>query len=521
MFQLILKKHYPLIIFVCAYLLFGLFMFRRLPVTNDEEYRYSRGADLLHHFTSDNLNQFKILNQPNVNNFVYSGYTVVLNLFIPGLYYDYFHLLNFIFALPIFIVVYLLVYDFSKNKFVATGACLSLALFPGFSGHIGINTEDIPFAISYLIAIYAIIHLSVGNLSANNVVSRDTPAFSSKRTLPRIFLLGLLFGFSQSLRQVGFTLYIILVAHDVFYFKGNIRAVLQRMWEYFFIFVIANFFMVITWPNFAINYFRNMYLYLVLGKDYSLWNHQILFMGQLIDKYQRPFYYLPLLQLITYPVYILLFFILSLFLAKRLLKNRTYFVLFFTFMLNYLMYFLLKPVIYDGIRHYLFLAPILVIMASICFIEFISLVKNIWVKRFTFVIVLLGFALSAYKTFVMFPYEYFYFNELSRVFGNPYVQFDSDYFAATYKDAALWIRDTYVANMIPAIKPTVYSCDGAFEVSYYSKGKFYITTNRAKADLIICDYKSMLTRNYTGDIIHKVVVDDNILNFVLKVTPTK
>lgn len=497
-----LKKHYPLILFVCFYILFGFLTYKLLPITNDEQYRYQRGRELLAHFTKANFNQFALLDQPNVNNFIYSGYTAFLNFLAPQFHYEAFHFLNYLFALPIFVIAYAFVYLFSKNRYLAIGACVLLVLSPNFFGQLGINPADAPFATFYLASLFAIA------VSPPNKLSK-----------PHVILLGVLFGITQSLRQIGFTLYLILIIFDLYSFSGSLKArarnVLRNFWKYLLIFIVANFVMVVTWPNFAINYFRNLYLYLTLGSNYYLWDHKLLFMGELLTKYQRPFYYLPLLQLITYPIAVIMFFLLSLGIFKKLAKNKYYFILFAAVLTNYVLYFALSPVLYDGIRHYLFLAPPVTLMAVMAFSELMRLAGFRFAKVFATALVLFSLTFGAYKTYTTFPYHYIYFNEIGRIFGNPYQKFDSDYFSATYRDAALWIRNVYLGNKKPAKPVKVYSCDVAFATDYYSYSLYTTTINRSEADLIICDYKNMLERQYKSNVLYRVVVDGNVLNFVI------
>src|SRR5258708_22670916 len=135
-----IKKHYLIVIFIFVYVVFAAGIFRQLPTTNDEEYRYLRGKELLNHFVKENFNQYALLRQPNQDNFIYSGYTVILNAFIPAIRYEYFHLLNFLFTLPLFIGVYIFFYAFSKSTYFSILTVLAQVFTPGFFGHVGINS---------------------------------------------------------------------------------------------------------------------------------------------------------------------------------------------------------------------------------------------------------------------------------------------------------------------------------------------------------------------------------------------
>lgn len=488
-----IRKHYPILLFVIGYIVFGLLIYKSLPITNDEQYRYSRGKELLNHFTRSGFNQFALFDQPNADNFIYSGYALVLNIFNPNFYYEHFHLLNYLFAFPLFLTTYVFMYLYSKNTYVSIGTVGVLIAFPSFFGHVGINPADIPFALLYLLALLVMrVFLPVEN------------------KIYRLLILGVVIGIAQSLRQVGLSLYLILVIYDLYLSGWKINNLQAKIWEFLVVFIVANFIMVITWPNFAINYFRNLFLYVSLGKNYLLWDHKLLFLGEFLDKYQRPFYYLPLLQLITYPIYILPFFTYALVFCKKLFRDKSYFLLITAILVNYLMYFVLNPVLYDGIRHYLFIIPPIVILSAMAFTELIKLRKNIAV--ICLVLVIFGILNGFYRTYSMFPYHYMYFNHIAKIFGNPYQMFDTDYFSTTYTQASKWIRDFYPKTN--SLK--IYACDASFTVDYYSYKSFVTTIDRSSADLIICDYKNLLNRGYQGEALYQVTVGGNVVNTVLK-----
>ncbi len=265
-----LKQHWPLMAFCLAYLISSLVTYKQFAITSDEEYRYSYGKQLLQHFTNPDSQDLTI--SPKVEPQIYYFYTAVLNYFNPHFYYEQFHLLNMLLALPIFIASYWLMFLAFKKPFLAILAPLSLLITPSFSGQIPGNPIDVPFATAYLCSLLVI------------YATKD-----SKITAAKIFILGLSFWLTQSLRPLGFTIYAVYIFFNlvVAYQNGvkpRLADITERLWNLILIFLVANFFMVITWPYLGINYFRNLTDILIMSSKYSLWSNQILFLGQFIHR---------------------------------------------------------------------------------------------------------------------------------------------------------------------------------------------------------------------------------------------
>ena len=496
--------HYPLYIFLIFYIALALTTYKTFPIANGEEYRILRGKETLDHFFSGEFKE-KLL-QPVPNYFMYNLYPMVMILLNPNFYYEWFHLFNLLFASVGFIATYALAVRMSNRVWIRSAVLIALLLSPRFFGELGINPVDMPFMVFYLLSILAILKFG----------RHSTEHWST-------LLLGILFGITQGLRQIGFGVYILLIISDLYdRYSGQEFALKTRLLKYIYIFIIANFFMLITWPNFAINFFSNYAWYLFIGSKFYLWDFGLLFFGNFLTNDQRPWFYLPFFQLITYPIYILMLFLPTAFFFKKLIKNKTYFILSVVLIFNYFLYLVLKPVLYDGIRHFLFLVPIIVLLAITNLELILSALKNKFTKVAIFFLIAINLlALVAY-TLKEYPYHYPYFNKIAFIFGNPYKLFESDYSNTKYREASEWIRDEYLkdesvyshSDLKSMLK--VYACDNAFALDYFSHKKFLSVIQKEKANLIVCDYRNLKQSGYEGEIIKEFYLNGYDVLYVMK-----
>ena len=515
-----LKTHYIIYIFTLVFIIYAFLTYKTIPIGNGEEYRLLRGQETLDHLLNGQFKE-KLL-QPIPNYFLYNLYPMILVALNPNFYYEWFHLMNLLFSSLAFVATYFLTFRTTNSTKAGIFSVLALVLFPRFFGQLGFNPIDMPFAVFYLWSLLAILQFSKKSVNHWSIL-----------------VLGILFGITQGLRQLGFTIYFLLVLSDLWEFlkssqhsqaitrqKSALKVIkqfiAQHYLKYIYIFIIANFFMLITWPNFAINFYKSYVWYLFVGSNFYLWDFGLLFFGEFLQNSQRPWYYLPFFQLIMYPVYISALFLLGLRYFPRLLKNKTYFLLFSALVINYILYFVLNPVLYDGLRHFLFFIPIFVVIA----VTHLHQILQVWVKTpakkfVTIILVFIGMLPSLVFTIKEYPYHYAYFNKIAYVFGNPYELFESDYANTSYRKASEWIRNEYLkdesvySHINPKKMLRVYACDNAYAVDYYSHKKFITEINREKADLTICDYRNLKQSGYTGEIIKSFSLGGSDILFIL------
>ena len=134
------------------------------------------------------------------NYFSYSGfYPMILFTLNKDKSLERYHLLNILFSLGIFISLYALLYHYYRDQKKAILGPIFLFLTPRFIGHIPANPKDIPFAVMYFISCTSIYFFA-----------------SSKKTLTKLLVIGLLIGLTQNVRVAAITLYIILFLFDTY-----------------------------------------------------------------------------------------------------------------------------------------------------------------------------------------------------------------------------------------------------------------------------------------------------------------
>jgi len=253
------------------------------------------------------------------------------------------------------------------------------------------------------------------------------------------------------------------------------------------------------------------------------WEGKVLYQGYIYSPNALPWHYGFFYLFSTIPTIVLIFFIFgfytlirSLIIRENLFKN--YLLLFWIFLRPFLD--LLPGIIrYDGVRHYLFvLPPILVIAAQglVFFCDYLqNKFKNLRNGHIT-IVYLAVFTSMLWQFVIVFPYGDVYFNELARLKYGPHLEnnFDFDYWGSSYKEAISWINDNattkssfcvaiadHLIQLYPIRPDLIYSCDK--KTNYlivltrkaylpadldnfynYHKSKPVFTVTREKSDLV-------------------------------------
>jgi len=367
------KTHFLLILFMCVYIVFALVTYKTYGITADESYRYNRGSELLQHFLTSKPLQTTIM--PTIEPDLFSFYTLTLNVLNPRNYYEIFHLLNMLFATSVLVAIYCIVYTYSKNPLFSILGPIFTILTPNFSGHFPANPIDIPFACALVGGFFLTYYFRKTQFSFYKIIS-----------------LGIIFWLVQCLRPLGFQIYLIYVLMAFVYkektqsWKSFITVELKTL---VLIFIIANFLMVITWPYIAINYFKNLPALLIENASYSKWDNLIFFMGRYLQHTERPWYYLFIYILFTLPVYILGLAGFSLVNRRNNLKLMVLLIL----GLNFGLYLILQPVIYNGMRHFLFIVPFFIVLACFGLWDLLHLSISVNFKKVIIAILLVSISL--------------------------------------------------------------------------------------------------------------------------------
>jgi len=498
-----LYTHYLLLILLVVYFLFALFTYKDYGISADEKNEYYLGSLLQKDFFDHTAftTEPRLLKSPHLK-YYYHLYPMILSILNFKGYYEWFHLLNMLFASVIIVAAYALFYFeyrnmYTKAKYLACIAPLVILLTPQFLGHIPINPKDMPFAVMYFVSI-ALIYIFNRQQKFGLVT--------------KCIILGLVFGFTQSLRIIGYSVYVLyifdLLTNKQLFTK---QTIVKKLLELVYVGLIAQLFMYLTFPYLRENIFNIFTLAANAGR-FSPWDRDVLYMGTFITRDQRPWHYVVVYILLTTPVIITA---LHFYALNYLKKNALVRLLMVAICINIGLYLAVHPIIYNGLRHFLFLLPLIAATAALVIAQTL---RSHHFAKFAYTALFVPVFLHMV---MLHPYQYAYFNLVASTIFDVEKTFETDYWGIAYKEATQqvlrYIEKNNVANDAPtsaSIIPKVYPCNVAYAVSYYAQGKVTIVNKSKDADIIICDAQEEFRRQHNQNIIGIVSRQDLVLNTI-------
>lgn len=505
-----LKNRIPLFIFLACYLIFALITYKHYGITVDERDVYLRGKLFYTKVRGDDKvlqKDFVIKEETRENDMLFYN-----NAYAAGLYmlndsesYEIYHLENLFFASLIFIVLYEIILRSIKSKWLALMSIIFLAFTPRFFGDIPSNPKDIPFAIFYFLSL-ALIFLSL--------------KWEEKL---RIIILGISFGITQGNRIIGYSIYpvflifrLILLIQEA---RSNNKDILKKiatfLLEIFIIFLIGYLVHIFTLPYLGADPFNHFLQIIKISKSYP-WAGTYLMFGKSFFAQKPQIFYLPVWVFITTPLFIL---ILASFLSYKQYKNRVFTLFFISFVVNFVIYFMVRPVLYDGLRHMVFLIPQIVVLSIFGFKTILES-KNPILKNLGIVLISTNIFLVGVQYIKLHPYEYVYFNEVVGGLKGARGEFETDYWGASYKEAANWIIDHATREQPYVIgtcgnQEAVISAFNLKNVEAHIEGISDFSSN--KYDYMICWERFNENKKVQGKIIYTVSREGVPLTYVYEI----
>lgn len=436
-FEKNLENRKSLFIFLGLYCLYCLTTYRHFGVTWDEFETYINAGQWLKYYlglpnelSASNLDFVK---DCQTHNYFNSALVRVLS-FSKTILPDRIHLVNMLLGIPLFWFAYELMRSCFKDGRLALIGPLVLFMTPRLLGDLPANPKDAPFAVAYFASLSAMV---LGQEWINS------------RFLQSV-LLGVFFGLTLSYRIIGFTLFPIYIAFRVYDGCFNEKTVTWKNWwkwlgneslYFLIILLISQLLLCLLWPFIGEDYFHHLWIVLSASKNFD-WDKKILFMGQWYQPLNHfLWYYLPVWILIVTPIFILGFSFFSFLRFKTLVKHKAYFLITFALAFNLALYFLLKPEIYNGLRHYLFIIPMVSFLGCLGLADFFQTVR--WKPALFIIGILLTANVISVATDMvrLFPYDYIYFNEFVGGVKGADGKFETDYWGASLREATEWLRD--------------------------------------------------------------------------------
>ncbi|MGH7657492.1 MAG: ArnT family glycosyltransferase [Gemmatimonadales bacterium] len=399
-------------------------------------------------------------------------------------------------------------------------AALILLLNPVFYGHAPNNPKDIPFAALSVASLYYIV-----------VAIRHMP-----RLPPGLVIkLGIAIGLTLGIRIIGLTLLLYLGGAFLLWLLFQLlparaeplkdvtpqRAVPAFAGRFAAVAALAILTMLPWWPSLQVNPLSHLRETLRLVWHFP-WNLPVLFEGRQIPAGDLPWYYLPKSLLISLPEFYLLLLLAGLVLGILMLVRRgshyrpydserwiAGILLAVAVLFPAGSQILRGALVYDGWRHFLFIAPVLAVALGWILSALIGRSSPGWLKYPVAALVAASMLLTAYEMIRLHPYQSIYYNH---VFGGGVREaaqsYETDYWGSSYKEGVEWIQRHYDGgDTAQSLK--VASCSHQLSTTHYltEPGFEYVGTFdhlREHPDLFLATTRWNCHERLDGKVVHVV-----------------
>ena len=299
---------------------------------------------------------------------------------------------------------------------------------------------------------------------------------------------GVLIGLAINMRIIGPLLLVMLFIYAVL--KGQKKSLLWFL-PLTGIAILTTY---ITWPYIWKTPVATTLEVLHLMADYST-TPKMIFMGDFYRSYDLPQRYLPWLLGITltepvWPLSLGGFITAMIYAFKKRLEWKGFGILVFWFVSMLLYVGIMRPSVYDGYRHFLFILPPIFIIAGFAFEEIYKRLSAKWLFGLLALLLVLPGILADVK---LHPYQYAYYNSLVGGTKNVAGVYETDYWLTCYKEAIEKFNEIAPDNATLAVvrEPA--------NAAYYLKEGIQVTgyTSRKPGDYLLLgarlnDYERVL-----------------------------
>jgi hypothetical protein len=495
----LIKKHYLFLIFISFVIALVFLTYKNYGVSWDENIYIQSGR----HYTIQILNAFKIphnikdtkLNFEGSNpihiqshGILFDVIVILLTPFFRIFNFEVYHLIKALLALFSFIFLYSILIKFLSNKWALFGMIL-LLLFPYFYGNIFNNSIDVPTLTIFTLYI---------SLFLNFINKKDG--------FIRLILLSL--SLSILINQRVIFLYTFLLT-CIFLIKKPKLVILLSSFTFIFLHLTHPY----LWQHPIVGI-----LDMLKTSNSFPFTAANLFEGQFAEANQLPWYYIPKLMAITSPLSTLGLFIVGnfylltlIFNKKTLFKLKTiYIYLLSLFYIPLIIIFIMRPILYDSWRHFLFLTIPLIIIAVFGAYA-ISKIKNHLIKIIIFGLIAINLLQTAYEMKILHPYQYIYYNSLVGGLKGANRKYETDYWGTANREAVEWFNK----NINDPNKTYYISTQGdPLSSTYYFKNNMFLSNDWNKVNYIISFTRWNADRQFSGKTIYKVEREEVPLVYV-------
>lgn len=356
-----------------------------------------------------------------------------------------------------------------------------------------------------------------------------------------IFGLGLSLGFALGMRIIAFAFLaqiaavlgvLALALWSNVGFREALRRMLRAAQPFMLALPLTVAAMTVVWPWSVQAPFNILSVFTDSANQF--WHPWMLWAGALINAGDLPRSYLVVLLAVNLPEYVLLG--LMLIAGDTVLRARSwrtatfaqpralqFLFVAFTVIVPLAAFAAVRPSTYNGVRHFLFLVPQLVILAAIGLDRCLDvLLRRRRVLGIAFA-ALLGLAAlrQALLMIQIHPYQYIAFNALTGGLNGAYGRFEMDYWGVSYREASLALvkfleGERAAGRPVPA-KALLFVCGANTQAAYYLPDTISITDDRTAADFFLGgDLTNPRCRlRPEGPAVVEIKRDDTVLSYVL------
>ncbi len=336
------------------------------------------------------------------------------------------------------------------GPWVAFAAAVGLWLFPRYYGSMFNNPKDVPATATFTFVVWATL------LLIKHWKRRE-------RALGMSVLLGFFIGAATAIRATALSWFVVRVALLVAWWVLNGRTALRErriVAELAQQAVVAETIGVSTllttmalWPWIFINPFQNLLESISVLSHYP-WIGPVLLNGAVYQSTDLPLSYIPTWIVIGSPPMLLALALLGVvvILAETVRRRRIDAPVWTSlagFAISLALLMLIHPVLYDTLRQFLYIFPLLILVAAYGLIRSVVWLLNQrrqalrWVAIALVALTLVSYVQVAADMVALSPYEYAYFSPLVGGIRGASGKYETDYYGTCTKAAAAWLTDNY------------------------------------------------------------------------------
>ncbi|MBN1535535.1 MAG: hypothetical protein JW908_02300 [Anaerolineales bacterium] len=256
-----------------------------------------------------------------------------------------------------------------------------------------------------------------------------------------VWVAGVFIGMATSVRVLGPAAWLLLLGYLTLKFR---RKAFPSALAMLIVSLIA---LILAWPSMWISPLEALHNTATKAANFP-WESTVMFSGIEYPANQLPRTYMPVLLSLQLTEPVLLLFLGGLGLALAGLKNHRHewqATAFFAawFFIPLIGVVIVQPTMYDNFRHFTFILPALFLFCGICLKTLFRLFR---IDILRIALLFLCLLPSIYWNIGLHPYQYVYYNSLTGGVRGAFRNYELDYWATSYREAAQYINEIAPRN---------------------------------------------------------------------------